>query len=191
MNKNQATVLLSRTFNNGPRGLYYVKCQLVDLGQGPYFSIVGGYSNTEVNRDIIMNKFPELQKYVKWNLFALNKGPIHYIANSIFWAGYGTHKYSDVPNLDHVKSTAVWGALQTDDKINLKSFICTLEQKEPEEFKKVLLDRLPALCTKMKEELYELFTKDFSYESSEVISTNLPGRLTKDEVARKIKTLFE
>jgi len=60
--------------------------------------------------DLIKELFPDLEKYLKWHL-ASTDGPLHYIANSLYWAGkngWCDGKPNDPPNLEYFRSTAVW-----------------------------------------------------------------------------------
>lgn len=49
--------------------------------------------------DEIVKSFPELKKYIKFHLMSSN-GPLHYIANSLYWAECG--------NLNNFRQSACW-----------------------------------------------------------------------------------
>lgn len=76
------------------------------------FSIVGeiyvpGKNDCEAGgmlSEEIAQYFPELAPFMKWHLVSTD-GPMHYIANSLYWAG--KTKW-EKPNLSHFRSTAVW-----------------------------------------------------------------------------------
>ena len=143
-----------------------------DLGQGAYFSITGtigpGFKMGGCIHDEIEEYFPDLAKYIKWHLCSMNDGPMHYIENSLYHAGWT--KYTEALNIDHFKSTAIWGALESDNEIDITSLmnndliLHTLENgaSKVAELRKVLEARKPKLMEKMHEDLLELF--GFSYQ---------------------------
>lgn len=54
------------------------------------------------NHEVVAKRFPNLAPYIKWHLCSPD-GPLHYITNSLYWAGK-----NDPPNLKHFQSTAIW-----------------------------------------------------------------------------------
>lgn len=71
----------------------------------------------ETRHEIINNHFPELSHMLKWHLVSTD-GPMYYIENAMYWAGmrgYCNGGPSDPPNIDHFKSTVVWGAVEAVD----------------------------------------------------------------------------
>lgn len=65
----------------------------------------------------IARVFPELEPYIKWHLTS-SDGPMHYIANTLYWLGYDL-KWSDgkpgsPPNIAHARSAAVWPDMPED-----------------------------------------------------------------------------
>lgn len=54
--------------------------------------------------DEIAQHFPELAPVLKWHLCGTD-GPMHYVANSLYWAG--KTKW-EKPNLVNFRSTAIW-----------------------------------------------------------------------------------
>lgn len=71
---------------------------------------MGGCLHEEVEKYV-----PELKDYIKWHLFSTD-GPMHYIENAKYWAG-GCPQWckggpSDPPNLEHFKSTIVYGVIE-------------------------------------------------------------------------------
>jgi hypothetical protein len=67
--------------------------------------------------------FPELAKYIKWHLTSTD-GPLHYFANTIYWAEEG--------NLDYARSCAVWEDAtleQLGDKIQLADRLSSLMEE--------------------------------------------------------------
>jgi len=78
--------------------------------------------------DLIREHFPELEHLIKWHLTATD-GPLHYIANTLYWAKEG--------NLDYARKAAIW-------------FDATKEQLSNKE---ALLERLPALMKEFRSDI--------------------------------------
>lgn len=75
--------------------------------------------------DEVIKAFPELAPYIRWHLSDTD-GPMHYSANALYWAGhcgYRDGKPNSPPNLEHLKITIVYGALENDSAFPLESFI--------------------------------------------------------------------
>lgn len=127
--------------------------------QAPHFAITG---ETEVYRngwredsggclhELIEKHFPHLAPLVKWHLMALGEGPMHYLANGIYWwehaeairtfqDSYEWEKYGSprAAGLAHFKSTIVFGAIPDEE---LPS-----EGKSPQAVREWLQGRLPKL----------------------------------------------
>lgn len=85
--------------------------------------------------DEIAKRCPELAPYIKWHLCSTD-GPLHYIANSLYWAGksgWCDGKPNDPPNLDHFRSTAIWpNAGESIPGLPRQSLISMLEKRLPE-----------------------------------------------------------
>lgn len=91
--------------------------------------------------DEIAEAFPELAPFIKWHLTSTD-GPMHYVANTLYWAGksgYCNGAKSDPPNFENARSCAVWPEA-TDEQLSLP----------PDEFKALLLNRLPVLMAEFK-----------------------------------------
>lgn len=102
------------------------KAELTDLGQGPYFSVTGElYQDKPVYgetyhpglgwmvscgmlHDDIREHLPALAPYLKWHLFNVHRGPMHYIANALYHLKNG--------DVDAFKETAVIGTVPGDDE---------------------------------------------------------------------------
>lgn len=82
--------------------------------------------------DEIAKHFPELRKYIKWHLTS-EDGPLHYIANTVYWAEQG--------NLEYARSCAV-------------APDATLDQLADKEW---LQARLPGLLEEFNADMEELF----------------------------------
>lgn len=67
----------------------------------------------------IAKHFPQLRPYIKWHLTSTD-GPMHYVANSLYWAGksgWTNGRVDDPPSLKYFRSAAVWlNATQNDMK---------------------------------------------------------------------------
>jgi len=76
-------------------------------GQAPYFSATyelnknknftdRGFISGGSNQEEIAKVFPEYAKYMRWHLFSLGEGPMHYVSNSLYHAsdrdGWGLKK---------------------------------------------------------------------------------------------------
>jgi len=68
--------------------------------------------------DMIREVFPEHAYLLPYHLCSTD-GPMHYVANSLYWAGWNTEWCkggpNDPPNLEHFRSTAVWPDATEDD----------------------------------------------------------------------------
>lgn len=84
---------------------------------------------------------PELKPFLRWQLVS-SKGPMHYIANSLYWAG--KTKWPEY-NLKYFRKTAVWPEA-TEEIMNLPK----------DELKKRLEERLPALMEEFKKDVESL-----------------------------------
>ena len=74
----------------------------------------------------IEKHFPEFKKYIKWHLMS-SEWPIHYIANTTYWANQG--------NLEYARGSAIWLDASLEDLKNTSK----LKARLPwliEEFKK-------------------------------------------------------
>ena len=66
--------------------------------------------------DEIAQAFPDLAPLLKWHLCS-SDGPMHYMENAMYWAGFRGFcdgKLGDPPNMEHLKSTIVFGAAPGD-----------------------------------------------------------------------------
>lgn len=150
-------------------------------GQTPYFSITGELlvsgrlKSFGMLHDEIKNSIPELRPFLKWHLVSIEK-PLHYIANALYWAGlqgYTDGQKDSPPNRDHLKSTIIYGALSTDSRIRLTSYMglgnpkSEENIKKAERFTKVLTARLPALRGEFFKALTQVFGIGWVYPIEE------------------------
>ena len=99
--------------------------------------------------DEIRKHFPELSKYIKWQLCSTD-GPMHYVANTVYHAGdrdcWGNSGKKE-RDLDAARSTAIWEDA-TDEELCLP----------PEQLKAKLEARLPKLLEDFNHDMEELFS---------------------------------
>jgi len=90
--------------------------------------------------DLVAEHFPELARYIKWHLTS-SDGPMHYVANTIFWATPDENGNEDIgarydrPRLALARKSAVW----PDATLEQLSDRAALEARLPallEEFRK-------------------------------------------------------
>jgi hypothetical protein len=136
------------------------RLQLHDLGQGPYFSAT--IDRYEINRGrwvgvgggadhkSLAKYFPEFAKYLKWHLVNEGTGPMHYIANSLYFAGKG--KYSKL-DAEAFCRTAIIGALPDEGYFTSDE----LATCDADDIKETLAARLPALMRVFRADMRELF----------------------------------
>ena len=93
----------------------------------------------------IVKHFGEFQPFIKWHLTS-SDGPMHYIANAKYWAGFG--QYSE-KNPKHLKSTIVFGVCPDDSRVNLEK----LSEKQLEQFLNI---RHPHLMEAFKKDMEKL-----------------------------------
>lgn len=83
----------------------------------------------------IAKHFPELIPFFKWHLTS-SEQPLHYVANAQYWAG--NTEYKDAKNEELLKSSIIYGSLETDNAFNLM-------KASKEELTNFLIGRLPEL----------------------------------------------
>lgn len=102
--------------------------------------------------NMIEEHIPEWEPYIKWHLCSTN-GPLHYIANSLYWLGVDQQwckgKPNDPPNWEHFKSTAIWHHAPK-----------WINQIPPEYIKEIVVpmlnERLPSLLAELRMEVEAL-----------------------------------
>lgn len=61
--------------------------------------------------DEVAKAFPELTPLIAYHLMS-SDGPLHYLANTLYWLGYDTRwcngAQADPPSLSHARKSAVW-----------------------------------------------------------------------------------
>lgn len=113
--------------------------------QPPHFSITGEVERKTVRwrwsrggciHEELVIHFHELAPLIKWHLCALGQGPLHYVANGLFWwehviglrsfrRDYEWQKYGSVRDaaLALFKSTVIFGTVPTDSEDFLRGQI--------------------------------------------------------------------
>lgn len=99
-------------------------------------------------RDEIAAKFPDLAPFIRWHLTSTD-GPLHYLANAIYHAGFCLGMENS-RNIDHLKSTIVYGAVATDAEVDI-------EAMNPAELLAFLTARFPSLMAQFKTDINSLF----------------------------------
>ena len=109
--------------------------------------------------DEVRQHFPELAGLIRWHLMGTDQ-PMHYVANAVYWAGHTEYRRSefrkdskptDPPNIEHLKSTIVYGALHTDKDFDLNDVLYIDDrgvlgnEAAAKRLKDWLIARLPAL----------------------------------------------
>jgi len=113
--------------------------------QEPYFSITSDLLlNTRNNfwkyigggcmHDEIRKHFPELEPLIKWHLCFEHSGPMHYIANALFWWKRSKRLVPDdrytaygPKALDYFKNTIVFGVVDSDSQYEVMVLDTPLE----------------------------------------------------------------
>lgn len=101
--------------------------------QAPYFSITGEIEKKQGEHwemiacgclhDDIVSHFPALAPLIKWHLCASPEGPLHYLANSVFW--WQRILMREPRASEHFASTVVLGALEGDElQVTENSYNC-------------------------------------------------------------------
>ena len=131
--------------------------------QEPHFSITGegksvnsrggdGYFGT--CHDKIVELLPKLKPLVRWHLCGMETGPMHYIENALYHAGFWMDTYGDSRNIEHLKSTIVYGALERDDCLDdgsaLEEELATMN---PIEFRAWLENRFELLMKQFESDI--------------------------------------
>ena len=96
--------------------------------------------------DDIVKHFPELRPFIKWHLTS-SDGPIYYVSNSLYHAGFT--QWKDARNEANLKSSSIYGALESDNEFNLM-------KAGEEELRKWLLDRHAPLMKEFRKAVESL-----------------------------------
>ena len=125
-----------------------------DMGSGPYFSVTGEYGATDgeeygqLQHHLNEDNAPDvLLKALRWHLFDVRSGPMHYVPNTMYWAGM-TEPHTEY-NPEHMKSTANLGLMDGDQEL----VEMAEEYNNPETYK----DLDPVTAEELKEYMKEEF----------------------------------
>lgn len=155
----------ARRFNQDPH--FSITAEIEQSSGSRWHEDSGGCLHTE-----IVKHFPKLAPLVKWHLFGVTTGPMHYVANGLYWFEIATGRkvntqYGPKP-LGAFWSTIVYGGIASDAVFkcggvevdngswqNNKSFIsrALLTAISVEEMKTWLESRLPALVEAFQNEM--------------------------------------
>ena len=106
--------------------------------------------------DEIREHFPEFAHLIKWHLCS-SDGPLHYIENARYWAGcypkWCRGQENDPPNVGHLKSTIVYGAIPSDSNFKLGEMLGTSNESDLLTF---LRNRLPELIEAFKRDVEKI-----------------------------------
>jgi hypothetical protein len=140
---------------------------------GEVIGKIGRYIAGGCLHDDIERAFPELAHLIKWHLSSTD-GPMHYIANTLYWLGYqgycGPEK-NNPPNIDFARKSAVW--LDMPESLVCPSELQSMKVGESKQAKTALSDavadqlasRLPALLKSMQADI-ESIGFEFSYSDA-------------------------
>jgi hypothetical protein len=101
--------------------------------------------------DEIKTHIPELAPYLQYHLSDNNGTPMHYITNSLYWAGkyrYANGGKNDPPNWEYFKDTARWFDAPSPEEIS---------RWTPYDLQDRLTARLPIIQKDYKEAMERLF----------------------------------
>lgn len=134
---------------------YYAGEPSITINGKRFYCCGGGCCHDEVKQ-----AFPELAHLLRWHLSSTDQ-PMHYAANGLYWAGHcgwRDGKPASPPNLDHLKSTIIYGALPDDDKFDLQD--CMYSDARGFTWNEENAKKLKAWLSSRLEALQEAFCKD-------------------------------
>lgn len=124
-------------------GYIMAKCAFVGEGQDPYlsctyteFEAIRGKAYNDVGGGALSTEFcahqgmPELVPLVRWHLCSLERGPMHYVANAVYFAQAAAgvsqfeRKSYDPDPTEAFKRVVVFGAVEGDILPPLNPFPC-------------------------------------------------------------------
>ena len=116
-----ATIRFNDDCKNGHQS-FAITGEVYEKGQRE--AVAGGCLHED-----IATHFPELAPFIKWHLTSTD-GPLHYLANSMYWAKQG--------DLKHAQSCAIWYEAKLEDftKENLEARLPQLMR----DFNQALID---------------------------------------------------
>lgn len=161
------------------RGVLKAKAELASIGnQAPYFSITadllehGREVAGDCMHDEVAEHFPQFAPYIRWHLTSID-GPMHYLANAIYHAGFYLGMESN-RNLDHLKSTIVYGAVESDASVDL-------EKLDASSLQSFLVNRFPALMRQFQADMNTLFDKEVVTETPSELAPYTGAKLSTPE----------
>lgn len=120
---------------------FSIVCDIEERRGTRWYDIGGGAAHS-----LIAKHFPKLAPLIKWHLCGIESGPMHYLANAMYWLDIAAGRvppsqYGPEP-MEAFKSTIVYGALPVDAAFDLDRAPASLDRTVIEHWLKV---RLPAL----------------------------------------------
>lgn len=109
----------------------------------------------------IEKHMPEFRPLLKWHLNAVNHGPMHYVENALYWAGF---RNAEKANYEHLASTIVFGSADGDADVNLERLARSMKEIE---FTGWLTERFPSLNAAFEKDMLALFGEDIEITNGE------------------------
>ena len=107
--------------------------------------------------DEIRRHLPNLTRFLRWHLCSTD-GPLYYLENARYWfgaAGWCDGQTNSPPNLEHFKSTIVYGALSTDEG-QLSEYLARRDVADWHQVEQLLRARLPDLMAAFRADVESL-----------------------------------
>lgn len=162
--------------------LFVLTAELHQIGkQSPYFSLTyDGYelrgnlkrssSSGAMSSDHPALAESKIGKYHKWHLVSVDDGPLHYLANAMYWGEQG--------NFDYFKNTIVFGEWDPDEE-HMADVLAFLDEHPetglPTGFvRSWLINRFDSLMAKFDADMMELFGMAYA--------TDILGAISPDRV---------
>jgi hypothetical protein len=91
---------------------FAITAEIFETGKGRPVWVSGGCQH-----EAVVKHFPKLVPFLKWHLCSAGE-PMYYVENSLYWAGFT--EYKDARNIEHLKSTCIYGAVKGDEKFSIE-----------------------------------------------------------------------
>lgn len=128
---------------------FSITCDIEEMRGGKWRESGGGAAH-----EITTRHFPKLAPLIKWHLCGVETGPMHYLANALYWLDIAAGRvppsqYGPEP-MEAFRSTIVYGALPVDAAFDLERAPASLDR---EVIRLWLESRLPALLSVFKTDM--------------------------------------
>lgn len=134
-------------------------------GQDPYFAVTGD-TNTGPGgmlHEMIAKHVPEFAPYLRWHLTSINTGPMHYIANGVYWWKKAVNR--EPKALDYFKSTIVYGSAPTFDGLADGDLLNMGMGESSVVVKAFLVNRFGEMMNAFHADMRALFGDDYQLKS--------------------------